>query len=105
MCLDRVAVEENLRKVACTARGSQVAFDYYTTGPFDSQAFFWCIARTGTRAYGEPLKFGIDSPPSSRKCVAEFLRSCEFSLSKQRRLGNEIEGQRLWNSFATAIVN
>jgi hypothetical protein len=73
MCLDRVAVEENLRKVACTARGSQVAFDYFTTGPLDSKAFFWRIAHKGTKTNGEPLKFVIDSTPASRKCLAEFL--------------------------------
>ena len=105
MSLDRVAVEDNLRKVASTARCSLVAFDYYTTTPLDLLAFFWRIAPAGTRANGEPLRFGIVSTPSSRKCLAEFLRSCGFSLCEQRRLRNETEGQRAWSSFVTAIVN
>ena len=74
ICLDREVIEDTLRKVASTARGSQVAFNYYTTGPLDSKAFFWRIARTGTKANGEPLKFGIDRTPSYRKWLAEFLR-------------------------------
>jgi len=66
MCLNRVVIEDNLRNVASADRCSQVAFDYYITGSLDSQALFWRIARAGNRAYGEPLKFGIDSTLSSR---------------------------------------
>ena len=35
--LDREAVEDTLRKIAGTARGSVVAFDYFTTEVLESQ--------------------------------------------------------------------
>ena len=54
--LDRAAVEETLRKIAGTARGSVVAFDYMTTEPLVSQALYFRYARAGTRAAGEPLE-------------------------------------------------
>jgi hypothetical protein len=57
----------------------------------------------GTRANGEPLKFGIDSTPSSER-LAELLRSCGLSLSEQRTLGKKTEGKRAWGGFAVAIV-
>ena len=102
--LDREAVEDTLRKIASTAKGSVVAFDYFTTEPLESQALYWRYARAGTRAGGEPLKFGIDSTPPSSERLAELLRSCGLSLSEQRTLGKETEGKRAWGGFATAIV-
>jgi methyltransferase (TIGR00027 family) len=102
--LDREAVEDTLRKIAGTAKGSVIAFDYYTTEPLESQALFWRYARMGTRANGEPLKFGIDSTPPSSERLAEFLRSCGLSLSEQRTLGKETIGKRAWGGFAIAIV-
>jgi methyltransferase (TIGR00027 family) len=102
--LDREAVESTLRKIASTARGSVVAFDYSTTEPLESRALYWRYARAGTKAAGEPLKFGIDSTPPSRERIAEFLRSCGLSLGEQRTLGQEAEGKRAWGGFATAIV-
>jgi len=102
--LDRGAVETTLRKIASTAKGSVVAFDYFTTEPLESQALYWRYARAGTRAAGEPLKFGIDSTPPSRERLAELLRSCGLSLGEQRTLGQETEGKRAWGGFATAIV-
>ena len=102
--LDRQAVEATLRKIASTARGSVVAFDYFTTEPLESPALYWRYARATTNAGGEPLKFGIDSMPPSRERLAEFLRSCGLSLGEQRTLGHETGGQRAWGGFATAIV-
>jgi len=104
MYLDREAVEATLRKIASTAKGSVVAFDYVTTEPLESQALYWRYARAGTRAAGEQLKFGIDSTPSSSERLAELLRSCGLSLGEQRTLGKETEGKRAWGGFATAIV-
>ena len=61
--LDKEAVEATLRKIASTARGSVVAFDYFTTEPLASRALYWRYARAGTTAAGEPFKFGVDSTP------------------------------------------
>jgi methyltransferase (TIGR00027 family) len=102
--LDREAVETTLRKIASTARGSVVAFDYFTTEPLESQALYWRYGRAATKAAGEPVKFGINSTPPSSERLAEFLRSCGLSLGKQRTLGQETEGKRAWGGFATAIV-
>ena len=104
MYLDREAVEDTLRKIASIAKGSVVAFDYLTTEPLESQALYWRYARAGTRAAGEPLKFGIDSTPPSGERLAELLRSCGLSLGEHRTLGKEMEGKRAWGGFATAIV-
>jgi methyltransferase (TIGR00027 family) len=104
MYLDREAVESTLRKIASTARGSVVAFDYFTTEPLESRALYWRYGRATTKAAGEPLTFGIDSTPPSRERLAELLRSCGLSLGEQRTLGQETEGKRAWGGFATAIV-
>jgi methyltransferase (TIGR00027 family) len=104
MYLDREAVESTLRKIASTAKGSIVAFDYFTTEVLESRAPYMRYARAGTSAAGEPLKFGIDSTPPSRERLAELLRSCGLSLGEQRTLGQETQGKRAWGGFATAIV-
>ena len=102
--LDREAVEDTLRKIASTAKGSIVAFDYFTTEPLESQALYWRFGRWATKAAGEPLKFGIDSTPPSHERVAELIQSCGLALSEQRTLGQETEGKRAWGGFATAIL-
>jgi methyltransferase (TIGR00027 family) len=102
--LDRDAVETTLRKIASTAAGSVVAFDYYTTESLESPAPYWRFARAATKAAGEPLKFGIDSTPPSRERLAEFLQACGLCLGEQRTLGQETAGQRAWGGFATATV-
>ena len=104
MYLDKEAVEATLRRIASTAKGSVVAFDYLTTGPLESRALYWRYARAGTKAAGEPLKFGIDSAPPAGERLAELLQSCGLSLVEQRTLGQETEGKRAWGGFATAIV-
>ena len=104
MYLNREAVEATLRKIASTAKGSVVAFDYMTTEPLVSKALYWRYARAGTRAAGEPLRFGIDSTPPSSERLAEVLGSCGLSLGEQRTLGRETAGERAWGGFATAIV-
>jgi methyltransferase (TIGR00027 family) len=104
MYLNKDAAQETLRKIAGTARGSMVAFDYMTTEPLESQALYFRYARAGTKAAGEPLTFGIDSTPPSRERLAEFILSCGLSLDAQRTLGKETEGKRAWGGFAVAIV-
>jgi len=102
--LDRAAVEDTLRKIASTAKGSALAFDYFTTEPLESKAFYWRYARFGTKAAGEPLKFGIDSTPPSRERLAELLHACGLVLGEQQTLGKETGGQRAWGGFTTALV-
>jgi methyltransferase (TIGR00027 family) len=102
--LDRAAVEDTLRKIAGTAPGSVVAFDYFTTESLVSRAPYWRFARVTTQAAGEPLRFGVDSTPPSRERLAELLQSCGLTLGEQRTLGAETGGKRAWAGFATAIV-
>jgi O-methyltransferase involved in polyketide biosynthesis len=104
MYLDKEAVETTLHKIASTAKGSVVAFDYFTNEPLESRALYWRYGRAGTRAAGEPLKFGVDSTPPSRERLAELLQSCGLALVEQRTLGQETEGKRAWGGFATATV-
>jgi methyltransferase (TIGR00027 family) len=104
MYLDREAVESTLRKIASTARGSVVVFDYFTAEPLESQALYWRYARSMTRTAGEPLKFGLNSTPPSRERLVELLQSCGLSLVEHRTLGQETSGRRAWGGFATAIV-
>jgi methyltransferase (TIGR00027 family) len=104
MYLDREAVEDTLRKIASTAQGSIAAFDYFTSEVLESKALFMRTVRASLNSFGEPLKFGIDSTPPSRECLAELLESCGLSLIEQRTLGQETEGKRAWGGFAIAIV-
>jgi methyltransferase (TIGR00027 family) len=102
--LDRDAVEATLRKVASCAKGTLLAFDYYTSVSLESNDAYWRFARASTRAGGEPLRFGVDSTPPSRERLAELLRSCGLALLEQRTLGRETETERAWGGFAIAVV-
>jgi methyltransferase (TIGR00027 family) len=104
MYLDREAVETTLRKIASTAHGSVVAFDYFTTEALESRALYWRYGRAATKAAGETLKFGVDSTPPSRERLAELLRSCGLSLADQRTLGEDTQSRRAWGGFAVATV-
>ena len=101
--LDKSAVEDTLRKIAGTAKGSVVAFDYFTTEVLESQALYLRIVRASLRAGGEPLKFGIDSTPPLSERLVELLQSCDLSIVDQQTLGQETDGKRAWAGFATAI--
>jgi methyltransferase (TIGR00027 family) len=102
--LDREAVEDTLRKVSSCARGTRLAFDYYTTVSLESNDMYWRFARASTKSAGEPLKFGVDSTPPSREGLSELLRSCGLALLEQRTLGRETETERAWGGFAIAVV-
>ena len=104
MYLDREAVEDTLRKVASCAKGSLLAFDYFTTETLESSELYWRFARAATNAGGEPMKFGVDSTPPSRERLSELLRSCGLALLEQRTLGRETEKARAWGGFAIAVV-
>jgi methyltransferase (TIGR00027 family) len=102
--LDRAAAADTLRKIASTATGSIVAFDYFTTEVLESNALMMRSIRASLNAGGEPLKFGIDSTPPLRERVAELLQSCGLTLVEQRTLGQETGGKRAWGGFAIATV-
>jgi methyltransferase (TIGR00027 family) len=104
MYLDREAVEATLHKVATTAKGSVVAFDFFTTAALDSRAIYWRFGRAAANAAGEPLKFGVDSTPPSRDRVAALLHSCGLELLEHRALGPDTETKRAWGGFAVAAV-
>ena len=105
MYLDRGAVESTLRKIAGTAAGSVVAFDYFSSEIIESRALFMRYARALIKATGEPWRFGIDNTPPVKERVAAFVESCGLSLEDQRNFGPETEGKRAMAGFATAIVS
>jgi methyltransferase (TIGR00027 family) len=102
--LDQEAVKDTLQKIASTAKGSIVAFDYFTSEVLESQALSMRSIRASLNAGGEPLKFGVDSTPPSRERLAELLQSCGLTLIEQQTMGQEMEGKRAWGGFAIATV-
>jgi methyltransferase (TIGR00027 family) len=102
--LEREAVEDTFRKIASTAKGSTVAFDYFTTEPLESQSLYWRYGRTTVKAAGEPWKFGVDSTPPTRERLVELIQPNGLSLVEQQTLGQETQGQRAWGGFAIAVV-
>jgi methyltransferase (TIGR00027 family) len=102
--LEREAVESSLRKIASTPKGSMVAFDYMTTEPLEGKDWYWRYARAGTKAAGEPFKFGIDSIPPVQERIAELLAACGLTLKENQTLGDESGGKRAWGGFAVAVV-
>jgi methyltransferase (TIGR00027 family) len=102
--LDRAAVEDTLRKIASTAPGSILAFDYLTTEVLESRSLSLRTVRASLQAGGEPLKFGLDSTPPSSERLAELLRACGLSPGEQHTCGQERDEQRAWGGFATALV-
>jgi methyltransferase (TIGR00027 family) len=104
MSLDREAVESTLRKIASTATGSVVAFDYFSAELIEEGSLFMRYARAVISATGEPWKFGIDNTPPMRKRVAAFLELCGLSLEEQRNFGQETDKKRAMAGFATGVV-
>ncbi len=104
MYLNQEAVEDTLHKIASTAKGSIVAFDYLTKQTLESQSLYMRYARAAAKAAGEPFKFGIDDTPPLRQRMAEFLGACGLSLDDHNTLGKETERKRAWGGFATALV-
>jgi methyltransferase (TIGR00027 family) len=102
--LDKEAVKDALRKIASTAKGSVVAFDYFTSEVLESRALSMRSVRASLNAGGEPLKFGVDSTPPSRERLAELLQSCGLTLIEQLTLGQETQRKRAWGGFAIATV-
>jgi methyltransferase (TIGR00027 family) len=103
--LDRQAVESTLRKIAGTAPGGAVAFDYFSTELFQETSLFWRYARAALRAFREPMgSFGLDTSPPAREHAAAFLASCGLSLEEHRNFGEETAQSRPQAGFVTATV-
>jgi O-methyltransferase involved in polyketide biosynthesis len=104
MYLTPDGVEATLRKVASCARGSMIAFDYFTDFVLQSKSAYMRYARAATRMSGEPLRFGFDSTPPVRDRVAEKLEACGLRLQEHRVFGDESLSRRAWGGFALAVV-
>ncbi|MEA2670563.1 MAG: hypothetical protein QOG45_783, partial [Chloroflexota bacterium] len=104
MYLDREAVESSLRRIAGTAAGGVVAFDYLSSEIIESRSLCMRYARAVIRVTGEPFRFGIDSAPPVRERVAAFLESCGLALEEQRNFGPETHRKHAMAGFAIAIV-
>lgn len=98
MYLDRKSVESTLRKIAGTAAGSTVAFDYFSSEIIESPSLFMRYARAVINATGEPWRFGLDNTPPARERVASFLKECGLSLDEQYNIGSETRGSALWGA-------
>jgi hypothetical protein len=94
----------NMRKIARTAAGTVVAFDYFSAELVDSRSLFMRYARAVANATGEPWHFGIDNTPPARDHVAAFLKSCGLTLEEHRNFGRETGRKRAEAGFATATV-
>jgi len=105
MYLDREAVESTLRKIAGTASGSVVAFDYFNADLIEAKGLFMRYSRAVVNVIGEPFRFGIESTSPARKHVAAFLKSCGLSMEEQRDFGQETDWQPAMAGFTTAIVS
>jgi methyltransferase (TIGR00027 family) len=104
MYLDRAAVEGTLRKIAGTAGGSAVAFDYFNADLLESPSLFMRYARAMLNAIGEPFTFGIPSPSPASEHVAAFLASCGLSMEEHRNFGPETDRKPAMAGFTTATV-
>jgi O-methyltransferase involved in polyketide biosynthesis len=78
--LDREAFKGTLRKIASTAKGSIVAFDYFTSEMLESPALSMRSVRASLNAGGEPLKFGVER----LRCLAARRFFEQSGLSQAR---------------------
>ncbi|GAA2138015.1 hypothetical protein GCM10009825_24180 [Arthrobacter humicola] len=104
MYLDRASVEATLRRIAGTAPGSVVAFDYFSQEIVASRSPYMRYARAATNFVGEPLTFGIDNTPPARKSAADFVGSYGLVLEEHRNFGRETRRRSAPAGFVTAVV-
>ena len=104
MYLDRASVEATLRRIAGTAPGSIVAFDYFSRETITSGSPYMRYARATARFVGEPLTFGIDNTPPARKSAADFVGGFGLVLEEHRNFGKETRRRSAPGGFVTAVV-
>ncbi|MDP9984014.1 methyltransferase (TIGR00027 family) [Pseudarthrobacter oxydans] len=104
MYLDRASVEATLRRIAATAPGSVVAFDYFSAEAITSRSPFLRYARAAAAFAGEPLTFGIDNTPPASERSAEFVASFGLRLEEHHNFGAETRRRPSPAGFVTAIV-
>lgn len=104
MYLDREAVEGTLRRIAGTAPGSVVAFDYLNSALLESNDPFMRYARVVLKLTRERFTFGLDTPPPAARHVANFLAPLGLHLEEQRNFGQETDKQPAAAGFAVAVV-
>jgi O-methyltransferase involved in polyketide biosynthesis len=104
MYLDRASVETTLRRIAHTAAGSVVAFDYFSAEIIASHSPFMRYARAATKFAGEPLTFGIDNAPPAKEGVADYIGAFGLSLEEHRNFGTETGRRRAPAGFVAATV-
>lgn len=104
MYLDRASVETTLRRIAHTAAGSVVAFDYFSAEIIASHSPFMRYARAATKFAGEPLTFGIDNASPAKEGVADYIGAFGLSLEEHRNFGTETGRRRAPAGFVAATV-
>jgi methyltransferase (TIGR00027 family) len=105
MYLDRPAVESTLRKIAGTAPGSAVAFDYFSLDHLADRSLFMRYARAAVKAFGEPFgTFGLDTSPPACEQAASFVASCGLSLEEHLNIDPDSAQHHPRGGFVTATV-
>lgn len=104
MYLDRHSVEATLRRIAGTAPGSVVAFDYFSRDIVASRSPYMRYARATASYVGEPLTFGIDNTPPARKSASDFVASFGLALEEHQNFGRETRRRSAPAGFVTAVV-
>ena len=105
--LDREAVEGTLRRIAGTAPGSVIAFDYFSTTLLASRSLFMRYVRLVFRllANGEHFGgFGLNTVRPARQQVAAFLARCGLTLEDHQHVGEETGQRRAKAGFVLATV-
>ncbi|KQR75346.1 hypothetical protein ASF98_05825 [Arthrobacter sp. Leaf337] len=104
MYLDRTSVEATLQRIALTAPGSVIAFDYYDAGSIASPTPYMRYLRETAKFAGEPFTFGIDNTPPARKRAADYVRAFGLTLEEHRNFGKETRRRPAPAGFVTATV-
>lgn len=104
MYLDRAAVEATLQRIARTAPGSVIAFDYFDAGFIASSVPYMRYLRETAKFAGEPITFGIDNTPPARERAAEYVGAFGLTLEEHRNFGKETRRRRAPAGFVTATV-
>ncbi|MFF0988789.1 class I SAM-dependent methyltransferase [Kocuria nitroreducens] len=104
MYLDLAAVEGTLRRIAGTAEGTAVAFDFFSAQVLESRSLFLRWARAATAYTGEPLVLGLDTAPPARQRIAAFLAAQGLVLEEYRAFGPGAGDRPDAAGFAVAVV-